>query len=383
MGGFMNRQEILEQLKAFPYDRNEYWVITGSAMVIYGIKEQAGDIDLGCSEKMADLLESDGYLFGRTKDGNRWFKVGESIEIFESWLCDSVNEINGFQVVSLNGLIEMKKKIGREKDFRDIELIRTFLNEKKNLSNDDSSAKEASKMVCFLTSSPVIPGTELLNPANSFIDELRRCICKDARVLFICSDPDLYDKTDFFANATKEIFENAGFSFGLFSILDSRNEHKAPELVNSSDLIILAGGHVPTQNRFFNKIGLRGLLKDYTGVLIGISAGSMNSAEIVYAQPEKEGEAIDSAYQRFLPGLGLTKTMLLPHYQENKDDVLDGQRVYEDIAFPDSYGRVIYAIPDGSYLFIENGKEELRGEAYRISERKMLQISKMNDIVIL
>ena len=33
----MNRQEILEQLKAFPYDRNEYWVITGSAMVIYGI----------------------------------------------------------------------------------------------------------------------------------------------------------------------------------------------------------------------------------------------------------------------------------------------------------------------------------------------------------
>ena len=62
LGGFMNRQEVLEQLKAFPYDRNEYWVITGSAMVIYGIKEQAGDIDLGCSVKMADLLESDGYL---------------------------------------------------------------------------------------------------------------------------------------------------------------------------------------------------------------------------------------------------------------------------------------------------------------------------------
>ena len=32
-----NRQEILDRLKTFPYDRNEYWVITGSAMVIYGI----------------------------------------------------------------------------------------------------------------------------------------------------------------------------------------------------------------------------------------------------------------------------------------------------------------------------------------------------------
>jgi len=238
-------------------------------------------------------------------------------------------------------------------------------------------------MVCFLTSSPVIPGTELLNPANSFIDELRRCFCRDCRTLFICSDPDLYDKTDFFADATKEIFENAGFSFGSFSILDGRNEHKAPELVTSADLIILAGGHVPTQNRFFSRIGLRGLLKDNTGILIGISAGSMNSAEIVYAQPEREGEAADPAYQRFLPGLGLTKTMLLPHYQENKDEILDGQRIYEDIAFSDSFGRVIYAIPDGSYLFIKDGKEELRGEAYRISEGKMSQIAQTNDVVIL
>ena len=156
---------------------------------------------------------------------------------------------------------------------------------------------------------------------------------------------------------------------------------KASELVKNSSLIILAGGHVPTQNRFFSKIGLRALLKDYNGILIGISAGSMNSAETVYAQPERDGEAMDPAYQRFLPGLGLTKTMLLPHYQENKDDILDGLRVYEDIAFSDSYGNVFYAIPDGTYLLIEGGKEELRGEAYRISNGNMLQVSKANDIV--
>ena len=142
----MNRQEILDQLKAFPYDRNEYWVITGSAMVIYGIREQAGDIDLGCSTKMADLLESDGYLFGRTKDGNRWFKVGKSIEIYESWLFDSVIEIDGFQVISLDGLIEMKKNIGRVKDFRDVELIEAFLKEK----TSDLAIRGAPHSVRFL-----------------------------------------------------------------------------------------------------------------------------------------------------------------------------------------------------------------------------------------
>ena len=377
----MNRHEILDQLKAFPYDRTEYWVVTGGAMVMYGIKEQTGDIDLGCSVKMADLLESDGYLFGRTKDGNRWFKVGESIEIFESWLYDSTIEIDGLRVISLNGLIEMKEKIGREKDFQDISFIRSFLQVNGGSNTGDLSTNKLKNMVCFLTSSPIIPGTELLNPANSFIEELNRHFHKDCSTLFICSDPDLYDKTDFFANEIKRIFEHAGFLFSDYRILDSRNEDHASELIRNSDLIILAGGHVPTQNQFFSKIGLRGLLKDYAGILIGISAGSMNSAETVYAQPERDGEAIDPTYQRFLPGLGLTKTMLLPHYQENKDDILDGQRIYEDIAFSDSYGNIFYAIPDGSYLFIEDGKEELRGEAYRISDGKMFQVSKMNDTV--
>lgn len=289
----------------------------------------------------------------------------------------------GFRVFSLNGLIEMKEKIGREKDFKDIGLTKSFLKMKDKLNSGDPLTNEVKQMVCFLTSSPVIPGTDSLNPANSFIEELHRHFHRDCQTLFVCSDPDLFDKTDFFANEIKRIFENAGFLFGEFRILDQRNEHKASELIRNSGLIILAGGHVPTQNRFFRKIGLRSLLKDYTGILIGISAGSMNSAETVYAQPERDGEAIDPAYQRFLPGLGLTKTMLLPHYQENKDDILDGQRVYEDIAFSDSYGSVIYAIPDGSYLFIKNGKEELRGEAYRISEGKMSQISRINDVVML
>ena len=124
----MDRQEILNHLRSFPYDRNEYWVLTGGAMVLYGIKRQTGDIDLGCSRKMADLLEADGYLFRHTEDGNRHFKVGDFIEVFEEWLEDSVETVDGFQVISTKGLIEMKNKLGREKDMKDIELIKSFLN---------------------------------------------------------------------------------------------------------------------------------------------------------------------------------------------------------------------------------------------------------------
>ncbi len=238
-------------------------------------------------------------------------------------------------------------------------------------------------MICFLTSRTDLPGHEELNPANRFIDELRRVLPNPCRALNICSNPDDWAKTDFYAALTRLYFENAGFRFDSFRVLDGRNADQAEALVRDADLLILGGGHVPTQNRFFQKIGLRKLMNYYDGVVVGISAGSMNSAELVYAQPEEEGEAVDPAYRRFLPGLGLTKTMLLPHYQEVKDDVLDGLRLFEDITYPDSIGRCFYAIPDGSYLFIENGREELRGEAWRIRDGLISQISAEGDMVTL
>ena len=212
-------------------------------------------------------------------------------------------------------------------------------------------------------------------------DELRIYFPRPCRALFICSSPDGWEITDFYANATKVIIEDAGFIFEQFRILDSRNESAAAELVRASDLLILSGGHVPTQNRFFEKIHLREIMKDYDGIVIGISAGSMNSAEEVYAQPEEEGEAIDPSYQRFLSGLGLTKINLLPHYQEVKDDILDGLKVFEDVAYPDSMGKTFYAIPDGSYLFVKDGKEELRGEAYRVKDGSISRISSPGETV--
>jgi len=232
-------------------------------------------------------------------------------------------------------------------------------------------------MICFLTSRTDPPGSDhmTLNPLNGFVDELRQRVPDPCRALFICSDPDGWERTDFYAAAIKESFTGVGFAFESFETLDGRNENQAAELVKDSSLIILSGGHVPTQNRFFQKIGLRELMRSFDGVVIGISAGSMNSAETVYAHPELEGETSDPAFKRFLPGLGLTKKMIIPHYQAIKDDVLDGLRVMEDVAYPDSRGREFYLLPDGSYIFIDGGREEVRGEAYLLADGKLTRIS--------
>ena len=126
----MDRSEILDRLRAFPCDRGEYWVVAGGAMVLHGLREQTADLDLGCSRELADRLEAEGVPFRRTEDGKRAFRYDDSVEIFEGWLSDRVETICGVPVVSLRGLLEMKRRLGREKDLRDIALILAALGDK-------------------------------------------------------------------------------------------------------------------------------------------------------------------------------------------------------------------------------------------------------------
>ena len=128
-------------------------------------------------------------------------------------------------------------------------------------------------MKCFLTSSPFLPDRSSINPANGFADRIRASVPSPCKVLFICSDPDSHEQTDGFAQAVRANLEALGLQFNQYAVLDGRNEDKAGELVGGAELIILAGGHVPTQNRFFVKVGLREWMRSFDGVLVGISAG--------------------------------------------------------------------------------------------------------------
>ena len=229
-------------------------------------------------------------------------------------------------------------------------------------------------MIYFLTSSPFGVGSPFLNPANGFIAALKRALPSAPEAVFVCADPDRHAYTDHIAWDMRNALEAAGIACASFQVLDGRNPGEGARLLSSAGLVILAGGHVPTQNAFFHRVGLPGLMRAYAGVALGISAGSMNCAKLVYAQPEEAGEAVNPEYRRFLPGLGVTSTMLLPHYQLVKDDTVDGLRLFADITLPDSMGRTFYAIPDGSYLLGEENKETLYGEAYRIRDGRMEQI---------
>lgn len=237
-------------------------------------------------------------------------------------------------------------------------------------------------MLYFLTSSPHAPGQSVLNPANGFAAELKQALPKPVRALFITSMPDDPDFTAQVSASTRALFAASGIEFSAYEVLDRSGTDRVAEFVDQAELIVLSGGPTPMENRFFADLGLKALIDGFDGVLVGISAGSMNSAQVVYAQPEEPGEAIDPDFEKFLPGLGLTQMQIIPHYQVIKDSILDGKRLFEEVTYPDSMGHCFHAFPDGTYLFgIRGGCEELRGEAYTIKNGILTQISREGEVL--
>lgn len=245
-------------------------------------------------------------------------------------------------------------------------------------------------MITFLTSSPAIPkdaehpySAREVNGANGLIDRLAALWKPEMQVLFISAAPAEHEENLSRAAELEEAFAVSGLPFAGLVVWDGEGPDYGPQELRRFDLLILAGGHVPTQNAFFQRIGLREKLAGYPGVVLGISAGTMNSADVVYAQPELEGEALDPDYRRFLPGLGLTEAMVLPHYQAVCHATLDGMRLFEDITYRDSMGRVFYALVDGSYLLVRSGVTTLYGEGYRIADGRLLKICAAGNSVVL
>ena len=243
-------------------------------------------------------------------------------------------------------------------------------------------------MIVFLTSSPTGPLdrsriVEGFDTKNRLIDNLKQRWKENARCLLISAAPAQAEFADGMRDHMAHAMAVSGLSCGGFDVWDDRTEDFSQAALNGYDVVFLGGGHVPTQNEFFRRIGLREKISAYPGMVVGISAGTMNSADVVYAQPELEGESTDPDYQRFIPGLGLTGINVLPHYQMIKDAVLDGKRVFEDITYPDSVGRKFYALVDGSYIICEQGRETLYGEAYCIENGAIEQICQEDQELVL
>ncbi len=217
---------------------------------------------------------------------------------------------------------------------------------------------------------------------NNFLTNLKKYIKGYSTLVYVASDADNYISTDEHFLPLKEAFDLT-LPFQNYIVLDGRNKDKAPEILKSADVIYLCGGHVPTQNKFFENIRLREIIATTTAVVIGESAGSMNCAGTVYSPPELEGEGADKDFCRYYKGLNLTDINIFPHYNETRYELVDGLEFEKDLIIPDSYKHKIIAYSDGAYILIYNNVSTLYGEGYAFENGIRSKLSSDNETAIL
>ena len=238
--------------------------------------------------------------------------------------------------------------------------IKCMLTSTMDLSDKDENGNKISKV---------------FDNKNEKLDTIKKYVKKYDNFLYVAATESEFEVNDFYAKVVFDSFDMT-LPFKNYQILDSRVKDME-SVIKNADLIYLSGGHVPTQNKFFNNINLRELIRNTNAFIIGVSAGSMNSADSVYGPPEYEEEVFDPSYQKFYKGLGLTHLNVFPHYDEIKDEMLAGKSTINDIVLPDSYDRDIYALNNGSYILIDDN-EYIYGEAYLMRDGKIKQICKDN-----
>lgn len=245
--------------------------------------------------------------------------------------------------------------------------------------------KHRQSIVVYLTSSAVgsyrKQGVDYdgLNPLNGLIEELKKDWSKDdVSCLFIAADPESHEQNLAIARDFSERLKHNQLMHKKFDVCDAQTPENVENLDKYS-FILLGGGHVPTQNAFFRRINLFEKIRHFSGIVMGISAGSMNCASIVYAQPELSGEAVNPEYERYIEGLDLTDCQVLPHYQSVKDDILDGLHLFNEITLPDSFNHHFIAIPDGSFILQRRGIPVLHGEGYIVADGEIIRVGKIGE----
>lgn len=233
-------------------------------------------------------------------------------------------------------------------------------------------------MVLFLTSN--IGGIKKENgqkipvefySKNQFLLNMKKSLKNNKKFVLIASNPFNFEQNDKFLEMDIEALKLSGLSFDECLILDNRNKTKVSEVLKDSSLIFLCGGNTYIQNQFFNEIDLKNYIKDLDSTIVGISAGAINSADIVFNSPEEDND-LSNPY--ILVGLGLTEFNIEPHFDIHNDNILQMKSILDE-----SYKRVIYGLPDGSYIV----GNKVYGRCYKIYQGNIEIICNDNECFLL
>ena len=123
----LNKNSIIKMLNDLNLPPSEYWITSGSALVMHGVKQYTKDIDLGCTNSLWDFFLQNGHMFRVGKDNSKIMQINEYVEVIKEYYVEEIEFVEGLPTGSLKSIKKQKESLGREKDIIDIKLIDEYI----------------------------------------------------------------------------------------------------------------------------------------------------------------------------------------------------------------------------------------------------------------
>lgn len=209
-----------------------------------------------------------------------------------------------------------------------------------------------------------------IDNTNCIVDQIKQLMDRNNAILYIASSPDDSEKVDSYASLIFEGFNLSNITFSEYLILDNRNKQNVNEYIRKANVIFLSGGDTYVQNEFFKQLHLKELLKDFDGIIIGQSAGSINMAKHVYNSPEE----MEKSEPIYFEGLDLSNINIEPHFVFDTTGFNEMQIYQRKHLLKESKRRPIYALCDGTHILETNESIMIYGKAFLIKDGYIKQI---------
>ncbi len=125
----MNKEELLNLIESLKISKEEFWILSSGALILRGIYESAGDLDIAVTNKGLEELKAN---YDLKQKENGWFIVNDKVEC----VCDGeIENLKykperlecGYLVQNIHEYFEFLNKSEREKDKARIPLVKAYI----------------------------------------------------------------------------------------------------------------------------------------------------------------------------------------------------------------------------------------------------------------
>ena len=120
----MKKEELIKLIDSLGLDKEDFVVVSSGALVLRGIMDTAGDLDIAVTNIGLEFLKN---KYDLVKKDNGWYKVNDMVECVPDNMDGKKELVDNYYVQDINDYLKFLKGSKREKDKLRIPLVEEYI----------------------------------------------------------------------------------------------------------------------------------------------------------------------------------------------------------------------------------------------------------------